>query len=185
MDTECIPALSPTRRNIQTTTKSFVDKRRPCQNVVPNRHMGNKLSFQRWINSIALSSPDHPSSIQNNWSIRSGFTALSPTSCVSRGASPEVRWSPPLLWKRHIQSLPDFPQELCSMASMWDFGKEQVLIPIYRKWKFLTKAAWQMVGKGRTTIYNIDLTPRRGIAWWTQWCLQIWMSIWINLHRNW
>ncbi len=31
------------------------------------------------------------------------------------------------------QSLPDFPQEFCSTASMWDFGKEQVLIPIYYK----------------------------------------------------
>jgi hypothetical protein len=29
-------------------------------------------------------------------------------------------------------SLPDlFPQEFCSTASTWDFGKEQLLIPIY------------------------------------------------------
>ncbi len=62
-------------------TKSFVDKRRPWQNRVSDRHVGNKLSFQvnwtLWINSIALSSSDHPSSIQNHWSIGSGFL-LSP-----------------------------------------------------------------------------------------------------------
>ncbi len=81
MDTECIPALSPTRRNFQTTTKSFVDKRMPQQNGVPDQHVGDKLSFKvnwtLWINSIALSSSDHPSSIQNHWSIWSGFQ-LSP-----------------------------------------------------------------------------------------------------------
>ncbi len=79
--TEWIPALSPNWWNIQTTTKSFVDKWRPRQNGVPDRHVGDKLSFQvnwtLWINSIALSSSDHPSSIQNHWSIRSGFL-LSP-----------------------------------------------------------------------------------------------------------
>ncbi len=78
-----IDDLSPTRRNVQTTTKSFVDKRRPRQNGVPDRHVGNKLSFQvnwtLWIDSIALSSSDHPSSIQNDWSIRSVFTAFSLT----------------------------------------------------------------------------------------------------------
>ena len=78
-----IPALSPTRWNIQTMTKSFVDKRMPWQNGVPDWHVGNKLSFQvnwtLWIDSIALSSSDHPSSIQNHWSIQSGFTAFSPT----------------------------------------------------------------------------------------------------------
>jgi hypothetical protein len=62
-------------------TKSFVDKRRPRQNGVPDRHVVDKLSFQvnwtLWINSIALSSSDHPSSIQNHWSIQSGFP-LSP-----------------------------------------------------------------------------------------------------------
>ncbi len=47
---------------------------------------------------------------------------------------------------------------------MWDFSEEQVLIPIYRMLNFLTKAALQMVGKGRTTIYNINLTPRCGIT---------------------
>ncbi len=46
VDTEWISALSPTRRNVQTTTKLFVDKRRPRQNGVPDRHVGNKLSFQ-------------------------------------------------------------------------------------------------------------------------------------------
>ena len=69
VDTEWIPALSPTRWNVQTMTKSFVDKRRPWQNGVPDRHVGDKLIFQvnwtLWINSIALSSSDHPSSIQN------------------------------------------------------------------------------------------------------------------------
>ncbi len=79
--TEWITALSPTRRNVQTTTKSFVDKRRPWQNGVPDWHVGDKLNFQvnwtLWINIIALSSSDHPSSIQNHWSIRSGFP-LSP-----------------------------------------------------------------------------------------------------------
>ncbi len=79
--TEWITALSPTQWNVQTTTKSFVDKTRPWQNGVTDRHMGNKLSFQvnwmLWINSIALSSSDHLSSIQNHWSIRSGFP-LSP-----------------------------------------------------------------------------------------------------------
>ncbi len=169
--------------------KSFVDKRRPWQNWVPDRQVGNKLSFQvnwmLWINSIALSSSDHPSSIQNHWSIRSVFSCSLPNIMCFKGASPE-RWRAPLLWKRHIQSLPDlFPQEFCSTASTWDFGEEQVLVPIYRKWKFLTKAAWQMVGKGRTTIYNINLTPRLGITWWTQWSLRIWMSIWINLHWKW
>ncbi len=68
--TEWIPALSPTWWNVQTRTKSFVDKRRPWQNRVPDWHVGNKLSFQvnwmLWINSIALSSSDHPSSIQNH-----------------------------------------------------------------------------------------------------------------------
>ena len=85
---ECIPALSPTQKNFQTTTKSFVDKRRPRQNGVPDRHVGNKLIFQvNWtlrINSIALSSSDHPSSIQNHWSIRSGFP-LSPQRHVFQG----------------------------------------------------------------------------------------------------
>ncbi len=79
--TERIPALSPTCWNVQTTTKIFVDKRRPRQNGVPDPHVGDKLSFQvnstLWINSIALSSSDHPSSIQNHWSIWSGFL-LSP-----------------------------------------------------------------------------------------------------------
>ncbi len=83
-----IPALSPTWWNVQTTTKSFVDKRRPRQNRVPDRHVGNKLSFQvnwtLWINSIALSSSDYPSSIQNHWSIRSGFL-LSPQHHVFQG----------------------------------------------------------------------------------------------------
>ena len=91
---EWIPALSPTRWNVQTTTKSFVDKRRPQQNGVPDQHVGNKLSFQvnwtLWIISIALSSSDHPSSIQNHWSIQSGFP-LSPQrhvfqGCISRSA---------------------------------------------------------------------------------------------------
>ncbi len=31
---------------VQTTTKSFVDKRRPRQNGVPDRHVGNKLVFK-------------------------------------------------------------------------------------------------------------------------------------------
>ncbi len=89
-DTEWIPALSPTRWNVQTMTKSFVDKRSPRQNGVPDRHVGNKLSFQvnwrLWINSIALSSSDsdHPSIIQNHWSIRSGFP-LSPQRHVFQG----------------------------------------------------------------------------------------------------
>jgi hypothetical protein len=81
VDTEWIPALSPTWWNIQTTMKSFVDKRRPQQNGVPDQNVGNKLSFQvnwtLWINSIALSSSNHPSSRQNHWSIWSGFL-LSP-----------------------------------------------------------------------------------------------------------
>ncbi len=81
VDTEWIPALSPTWWNVQTMMKSFVDKRRPWQNEVPDWHMGDKLSFQvnwtLWINSIALSSSDHPSSIQSHWSIQSGFP-LSP-----------------------------------------------------------------------------------------------------------
>ncbi len=85
---ECIPALSSTWRYVQTTMKSFVDKRRPRQNGVPDQHVGNKLSFQvdktQWINSIALSSSDHPSSIQNHWSIRSGFP-LSPQHHVFQG----------------------------------------------------------------------------------------------------
>ncbi len=85
---EWIHALSPTQWNIQTTVKSFVDKRRPQQNGVPDRHVGDKLSFQvnwmLWINSIALSSSDHPSSIQNHWSIRSEFL-LSPQRHVFQG----------------------------------------------------------------------------------------------------
>ncbi len=88
VNTECILVLSPTRRNVQTTTKSFVDKRRPRQNGVPDWHVGNKLSFQvnwmLWINSIALSSSDHPSSIQNHWSIQSVFP-LSPQHLVFQG----------------------------------------------------------------------------------------------------
>ncbi len=88
MDTEWIPTLSPTWWNIQTMTKSFVDKRRPRQNGVPDQHVGNKLKFEvnwtLWINSIALSSSDHPSSIQNHWSIRSGFP-LSPQRHVFQG----------------------------------------------------------------------------------------------------
>ncbi len=56
-------------------------ERRPWQNGVPDRHVGNKLSFQvnwtLWINSIALFSSDHPSSIQNHWWIWSVFL-LSP-----------------------------------------------------------------------------------------------------------
>ncbi len=95
VDTEWIPALSPTRWNIQTTTKSFVEKRRPRQNGVPDRHVGNKLSFQvnwtLWINSIALSSSDHPSSIQNHWSIQSGFP-LSPQWHVFQGVHLQ-KWS--------------------------------------------------------------------------------------------
>jgi hypothetical protein len=74
--------------NVQTTTTSFVDKRRPWKNGVPDQHVGNKLSFQvnwtLWINSIALSSSDHPSSIHNHWSIRSGFL-LSPQCHVFQG----------------------------------------------------------------------------------------------------
>ncbi len=94
VETEWIPALSPTRWNVQTTTRSFVDKRRPRQNGVPDQHVGNKLSFQvnwmLWINGMALSSSDHPSSIQNHWSIRSRFP-LSPQrhvfqGCISRSA---------------------------------------------------------------------------------------------------
>ncbi len=88
VDTEWIPALSPTQWNVQPTTKSFVDKRRPRQNGVPDWHVGNKLSFQvnqmLWINSIALSSSDHPSSIHNHWSIWSGFP-LSPQRHVFQG----------------------------------------------------------------------------------------------------
>ncbi len=88
VDTEWIPALSPTQWNVKTTTKSFVDKRRPQQNGVPDQHVGNKLSFQvnwmLWINSIALSSSDHSSCIQNHWSIRSGFP-LSPQCHVFQG----------------------------------------------------------------------------------------------------
>jgi hypothetical protein len=34
VDTEWIPALSPTRRNFQTMTKSLVGKTRPRQNGV-------------------------------------------------------------------------------------------------------------------------------------------------------
>ncbi len=72
VDTEWIPALSLTQWNVQTMTKSFVDKKRPRQNGVPDQHVGNKLSFQvnwtLWINSIALSSSDHLSSIQNPYS---------------------------------------------------------------------------------------------------------------------
>ncbi len=79
--TDWIPALSQTWWNVQTMTKSFVDKRRPRQNGVPDRHVGYTLNFQvnwmLWIDSIALSSSDHPSSRQNHWSIRSGFP-LSP-----------------------------------------------------------------------------------------------------------
>ncbi len=30
---------------------------------------------------------------------------------VSRGASLDERWSPPLIWKRHLRSHPDFPLE--------------------------------------------------------------------------
>ncbi len=37
--------------------------------------------------------------------------------CVSRGASPDVRWSPPVFGKRHIHSHPASPQELRSTAS--------------------------------------------------------------------
>ncbi len=37
--------------------------------------------------------------------------------CVSIGAFPDVRWSPPVFGKRHIHSHPDFPQELHSTAS--------------------------------------------------------------------
>ncbi len=88
VDTEWIPALSPTQWNIQTTMKSFVDKKRPRQNGVPDQHVDDKLSFQvnwtLWINSIALFSSDHPSSIQNHWSIRSGFL-LSPQCHVFQG----------------------------------------------------------------------------------------------------
>jgi hypothetical protein len=36
---------------------------------------------------------------------------------VSRGASPDMRWSPPVCGKRHVCSHLDFPQELCSTAS--------------------------------------------------------------------
>ncbi len=68
--------------------KSFVDKRRPWQNGVPDQHVGNKLSFQvnwmLWINSIALTSSDHPSSIQNHWPIQSGFV-VSPQRHVFQG----------------------------------------------------------------------------------------------------
>ncbi len=120
--------------------KSCVDKRRPRQNGVPDQNVGNKLSFQvnwmHWTNSIALSSSDHPSSIQNHWSIRRGFL-LSPQRhvfqvCISRSA---VKSSIVM-----EASLPDlFPQEFCSTASMWDFGKEQVLIPIYVSEKFRQK----------------------------------------------
>ncbi len=38
--------------------------------------------------------------------------------CVSRGASPDVRWSTPVFGKWHIHSHLDFPQELRSMASI-------------------------------------------------------------------
>ena len=37
--------------------------------------------------------------------------------CVSRGASPDVHWSPLVFGKQHIHSQPDFPQELGSTAS--------------------------------------------------------------------
>ena len=88
VDTEWIPALSPTRRNFKTTAKSLVGKTRPRQNRVPDQHVGDKFSFQvnwmLWIDSIALSSSDHPSSIQNHWSIRSGFP-LSPQRHVFQG----------------------------------------------------------------------------------------------------
>ncbi len=97
---EWIPALSPTRWNVQTTTKSLVDKTRPRQNGVPDRHVGDKLSVQvnwtLWINSIALSSSDHPSSRQNHWWIQSGFTAFSPTrrNVQTRTKSFVDKWRP-------------------------------------------------------------------------------------------
>ncbi len=60
----------------------------PWKNGVPDWHVGNKLSFQvdwmLWINSIALSSSYHPSSMQNHWSIWSGFP-LSPQHHVFQG----------------------------------------------------------------------------------------------------
>jgi len=37
-------------------------------------------------------------------------------SSISRGASPYVRWSPPVFGKRHLHSHLDFPQEACSTA---------------------------------------------------------------------
>ncbi len=43
-----------------------------------------QVNWMLWINSIALSSSDHPSSIQNHWSIWSGFS-LSPQRHVFQG----------------------------------------------------------------------------------------------------
>jgi hypothetical protein len=37
--------------------------------------------------------------------------------CISRGASPDVRWSPLVFGKRHLHSHPDFLQEACSTVS--------------------------------------------------------------------
>ena len=151
--------------------KSFVDKRRPWQNGVPDWHVGDKLSFQvnwtLWINSIALSSSNHPSSIQNHWSIRSWFP-LSPQrhvfqGCISRSA---VKSSIVMEASHPITSRLIPPGVLLNGIYV-GFRRWTSTNSYLRKWNFLTKAAWQIVGKGRTTIYNINLTPCRGITWWT------------------
>ncbi len=151
--------LSPQlEKNFQTTTKSFVDKRRPRQNGVPDWHVGDKLSFQVswafWINSIALSSSDHPSSIQNHWSIRSGFP-LSPQRHVFQGCISRSAVKSSIVME---SSLPDlFPQEFCSTASMWDFGEEQVLIPIY-----VSEIFWQ---KQPDKLLVKDVPPFITLIW--------------------
>ncbi len=174
---EWIPALSLTQRIVQTMTKSFVDKRRPRQNGVPDQHVGNKLSFQvnwtLWIKGIALSSSDHPSSIQNHWSIRSGFP-LSPQrqvfqGCISRSA---VK-SSIVMEASHPITSRLIPPGVLLNGSYVGFQQRTSTNSYLRKWKNSTKAAWQIVGKGRTTIYNINLTLRLGITWWTQWSLRI------------
>jgi hypothetical protein len=65
---EWIPALSPTRRNVQTTTKSLVGKTRPRQNRVPDQHVACKIIGGYGVDSRSLPNskklPNHDKSFQ-------------------------------------------------------------------------------------------------------------------------
>ncbi len=63
--------------------------------------------------------------------------------CVSRGASPDMRWSPPVFGKQYFHSHPDFPQESHSTATsitllpawVWDLWGRMIYTNVVMFWR--------------------------------------------------